>query len=102
MQRLPHLLPEDLLSQKHVLQRVDSSRQTIYSPRAQTGLQFFVVVDTCGIESNALRTGLLATAARLFAPTRLACWDLVVGLVVSLLGLGLLASGAHSGSIGKW
>jgi hypothetical protein len=72
MKRLPNLLPQHLLSEKHVFEGLDTAIELVDRTSAKTGLHSPIIVDTSDLEPNTLRAGLSAIASRLLLTTRLA------------------------------
>ena len=73
----PDLLPQDALTEKHVLQSLNPSLQLLDGPSTEPGFGAPLIVDAINAEPNTLRAGLLATAFGLLPATRLAGRDVV-------------------------
>jgi hypothetical protein len=66
MKRLPYLLPQHLLSKKHVFEGFDATIELVDRASAEAGFHSPVVVNTSDLETDALGAWLSAIASCLF------------------------------------
>lgn len=77
---MPHLLPNHLLAQKHVLESFDAATELIYRACTEAWLHVPIVINAGDIEAYALCAGLSAIASGLLLATQLTGRDILIWL----------------------